>query len=289
MQHRSERTGLFIGKSGPKDPNPEIPRPLHKEIQVQELLEQRPHPGVAKRPLIVKERERLSIPHLNKIYSTLRDEGGWRYVIDNYATGSMTTAPEVVGEAPITVSVPATAGNITLFTGEGVINSIVVTTTGAAALNFQDGAGNIIAIVPGGSAAGFDLSGPFGFGTSLVAQKSATTPVVTVNYTPTFATGNALDILYQDLIGGQVIPLGEYPSNTPVNVINSDIIIPTPITDPSVTLVGNLLIKLDTTGEANTFNYQISFSGAYLLPDIRDDEMYARGGAQRENHHGALD
>lgn len=85
-------------------------------------------------------------------------------------------------EPEFEVSIPATAGAVTIYTGAGVLISVVCTTGGSAALSFQDAAGAIIASIPSTATVGqiFSLNVPFG--TSLVANKSTTTPVVTAAY-----------------------------------------------------------------------------------------------------------
>lgn len=78
-------------------------------------------------------------------------------------------------------NVPATAGNVTLFTGAGELLSAVVTAAGTTNLNFTDGAGNTIATVVQPGTVGQELQFNASFSTSLVAQKATTTPVVTVS------------------------------------------------------------------------------------------------------------
>ena len=89
-------------------------------------------------------------------------------------------------------SVPATIGSITLYTGPGELIEATVTATGSATLTFQDGAGNVIAEVTSAATVGQTIQFNAAFGTSLVANKSASTPAVTVTYTPlNTASGNA--------------------------------------------------------------------------------------------------
>ena len=273
---------------------------------------------------LVKPREDILHPNFNELYGALRVNGGWQYVVENYATGQTTltggatvaaavvlkNAPnwklnqwpganqfylcirsfsltsQNISTAPTEVSVPATAGNITLFTGPGTLQSIEVTTTGASALNFQDGAGNIIATIPGGSAAGFVLSGNFGFQTSLVAQKSATTPVVTASYTPQVA-GGAIDVLYQDINSGYIIPLGEFNNLQNSNEFNMNSLIPVPITDLQLQTIGQLLITLDANAVAGLVNWQIGVSAAYLIPQL-DPYTYRTKGSEHDRMHSSM-
>jgi hypothetical protein len=85
--------------------------------------------------------------------------------------------------------------------------------------------------------------------------------------TAVIATVEALDCLYQDTVGGQLVALGDFLNNNSINV-SPQVLIPTPITDPGVKTVGNLLVTLATGGTPAAYNYQIGFSYAYLLPEI---------------------
>ena len=78
-------------------------------------------------------------------------------------------------------AVPATAGSVTLVTGQGELLSAVVTAAGTANLTFQDAAGNIIAEVVQPGTIGQELPLNASFTTSLVANKTASTPAVTVS------------------------------------------------------------------------------------------------------------
>ena len=111
-------------------------------------------------------------------------------------------APALAG-VPVEVNVPATAGNITLFTGTGMLNSALVTAVGTTDLEFLDGAGNVIAEVP--STATLDQSFPINqaFNTSLVAVKATTTPIVTVTYTPTVSSAGTAAMIASFAIGSK--------------------------------------------------------------------------------------
>jgi len=78
-------------------------------------------------------------------------------------------------------AVPATAGAVTLVTGQGELLSAVVTAAGTTNLTFQDAAGNIIAEVVQPGTVGQELPLNASFTTSLVANKATTTPAVTVS------------------------------------------------------------------------------------------------------------
>ena len=311
--------GLFAGKH--KIAIPGIPAPEHKEDPEIEQLTH-PHPIQSKQPRLVKPKEDIRVPYYNHLYGSQRTDGGWQHIVDNYATGSSTLTAGAQVSVPVTLklmpnwkilqwpgatsfmlcirsfcataqaniitpietSVPATAGNVTIYTGPGTLETVTVTTTGASALNFQDGAGNIIATIPGGSVAGFTLNGQFGFQTSLVAQKSATTPVVTVEYTPS-VLGGCIDILYQDTIGGQIIPFGEYNDLQACNNLDINILIPTPITDTQVQTIGNLLFSLDTNGQSGNINWQLGVSAAYLIPQLHAYKIEEKAQEFDDRHH----
>jgi len=114
------------------------------------------------------------------LYSPYNTEAEWAIVS---ALGQGTfgfVAP--TGVVYANAAVPATAGNLTIFTGDGELLSATVTTAGTANLTFQDDGGNVIGTViqPGTVGQYVPLTG--GFSTSLVANKTASTPVVTVSY-----------------------------------------------------------------------------------------------------------
>lgn len=70
--------------------NPAISDPEPQEHPVTELLTQE-HPIIDRRPKLHKERQLYLHPHYNKLYGTLRTDGGWRYESINYAKGTLTT------------------------------------------------------------------------------------------------------------------------------------------------------------------------------------------------------
>lgn len=118
-----------------------------------------------------------------QLFSPYNTEAEWALIS---ATG-LGTFGFVAAGVPVEFSVPATAGSVTVFTGTGELISGYVSATGTTDLEFQDGAGNIIAEVP--STATLDQVFQFNaaFNVSLVANKATTTPVVTITYAPTNA------------------------------------------------------------------------------------------------------
>jgi hypothetical protein len=105
-------------------------------------------------------------------------------IISAVALGSFTVSTGSTPGAPTEVNVPASVGPTTLFSGAGILQSILVTATGAANLTFQDSSGNIIAEVLSTATVGQPILVNEAFNVSLVANNSATTPVVTVTYAP---------------------------------------------------------------------------------------------------------
>jgi hypothetical protein len=233
MQHRSERTGLFIGKSGPHDPNPEIPRPERKEIAVTEELVH-PHNLQHSRPKMIKPREEVIIPHFNHVYGTLRDSGGWRYVIDNYASGTVTDIAGAQATATVTLK---------------------------AVPNWR------LSQWPGGTNLYYCIR-QF----SIAAQQ----PALAV-------TAGLIDVYYQDLLSGYSIPLGDFLSNG-ASTNSLDTIIPIAVADPGLQTIGQLEFNLAGGATVTTLNWQIAFSGAYLLPNIEGNDLKLRGGPQHEAH-----
>lgn len=68
--------------------------------EVEQAVEQ-----VDKRVRMVKGKQFLAIPNLNRLYDTLGTPNGWRYSADSFATGSITT----VANATATVAINVTA------------------------------------------------------------------------------------------------------------------------------------------------------------------------------------
>lgn len=56
------------------------------------------------RPVMVKPREKILEPRFNRLYGTGRSKDDWRYFIDNYAKGTLTT----VANTPVTTTVTLT-------------------------------------------------------------------------------------------------------------------------------------------------------------------------------------
>ena len=262
--------------------------------------------------------EKHLVPKLNTLYDTLRTPNAWRYMADAAAKGTIATAVNSTVSVPVTllkqplirlsqwpnavsahlvvrffgiapqnpggasqeVQVPATAGNVTLFTGQGILVSAVVTTVGTTALTFTDGAGNIIGEVLASATLGQEISfGNAAFNTSLVAVKATTTPVVTVTFIPQPITPSLIECIFWDNASNPV-PLGELASTVGGNSVY-DHVIPTPFTDSQSSsspvglepsgaegpIVGLLQVTVPNVANASgTYNWSMSFSIAYLLP-----------------------
>ena len=226
---RDERTGLYIGR--PTARNPEIPKPLQKDHPV---TEEEVHIQHHAPPKMQKPREEIMIPHFNHLYGTLRDSGGWRYVIDNYASGTVT---DVAGAQATAAVVLKSQPNWRLSQWPGGTNLYYC-----------------------------------------IRQFSIATqqPALAV-------TAGLVDVYYQDLLTGFSIPLGDFLSNG--SATNSlDTIIPVPVSDPGATNIGILEFNLAGGATVTTLNWQIAFSGAYLLPQMEGFELALKGGPQHEAH-----
>jgi hypothetical protein len=93
--------------------------------------------------------------------------------------------------------------------------------------------------------------------------------------TATFATPGALDINFVDK-SGNLVPVGDFISNQSAN-IGFDTLLPVPITDPGEQNVGTLNVALNAGATVGTYNWQLGFSYAYLIP--------AAEGYKVEHHH----
>jgi hypothetical protein len=288
---------------------PNIPPPEPKEEVKEQLIHPVPHQDT--RPHMVRPAKEIHEPHFNELYDSLRTKQAWRYAADLSVHGSVTSnigsvvstaitlpqapnfllkqwpmgtqlylvirsfgiAPKLstVGIATET-SVPATASNLIIFTGPGMLLSGLVTATGTADLLFSDTAGgNTIGIVPLASTVGQIFSFNMPFNTSLIAHKTANTPVVTVGYSqssqgaPPFAPSfSSLEVSYIDT-GGNTTYLGEFRADVGGN-IGVDTLLTSPITDTGSINVGTLLVLVSGGFSNPTYQYSIGFSTAYLLP-----------------------
>lgn len=207
---------------------PFIPPPEEKEIPVHEYLLKKAE-FQDQRPLQVKHPQLIRHVDFNRMYGTQQTVDGWRYVVDNFAKGTLTTSAGATVSTTITFALTPT-WRLEQFPG-------------ATQLFFCIRQFALTAQAPG-----------------------------------TLTTVGALDIVFQDTVGGQQIPLGDVASNVSLN-LDLDRLIPTPITDPSNPTVGNLLVGLTAAATTGTYNWQLSFSGAYLLPNLRGysrEERYER-------------
>lgn len=87
-----------------------------------------------------------------------------------------------VRQAKFHVAVPATATALVVSATPGFVSGAVVTATGAANLTITDGNGDVLGVVPSTATVGqyFPMNMPAA--TSITANKSATTPAVTLAY-----------------------------------------------------------------------------------------------------------
>ena len=312
---RREPDGLFRGKV-PYQFRPGVPTPKPQANKVpEELLVTREHLPLDTRPRMHKPHEMVRVPNYNELYGFNSTIGGWRYTIDASVSGTITAvAGTTVSQAVVlaepqllrlsqwpgainaylvirqfgiitvngntqstNVNIPATAGALTVYTGSGTLLSAVVTAAGASNLTLQDGAGNIIGIVPSTSVVGAVINfANAGFATSLIANKSATTPVVTLFYSPTQLSTGASDVVFVDF-AGEDISLGEYGTNGGGNQ-NLTTLISTPISDPSMLTVGTLQVTTSANGLSGNMNWQLGFSYAYLVPQTIPFHLEDRNG-----------
>lgn len=212
---------LWYGKRGTIVPA--IPLPDKKEKPVVEELVEKPEPiDIAERETAkisgvdVKPLEYFYHPEYNILYGSLRTEGGWRYTIDNIATGTVTTIAAQTVASAVSLTIPP-------FTR--------------------------ISQWPGAVQA------------YLVIRHFCVAPS-----TASFATAGELEIQYVDSIGGFIVPMADIINNQSFNSLDNSILIPTPITDPSVKAVGTLNFALSSGATVGTYLWQMGFAYAYLLP-----------------------
>lgn len=197
---------------------PYIPHPAKKELPDSEELTRDPEGSkkdvrpVFKQDIIVRE------PRYNHLYGPTRVLDSWRYEINEYVSGTITTS----------ANAQATA-NVTL------------TNSPYLRLSRWPGARSVYTVL----------------------RVFALAPRATI------ATIGTLVCVYQDMIGGKSIPLGVFPSSSGGNDY-LETLISTPITDTDVEALGQIQVTLNGTSPTTaTYDWQIAFSFAYLLPELR--------------------
>lgn len=106
------------------------------------------------------------------------------------------------------------------------------------------------------------------------------------------ATVGSLSCVYQDATTGKSIPIGIFPSTAGGNDVLE--ILMGNITDPDNLTLGQLQVTLTgTSPTTGTYDWQIGFSAAYLLPELRGyDRPFneVRGELEKNEHphHGIL-
>lgn len=204
---------------------PKIPTPQPHEMPVVEQLTHADAP-THERQKMVKPFEVTPEARFNRLYGSLRVDGSWQNVVDNYAKGGITTIQSTLVQSSVTLALSNPETRLSRWPG---------------AVQMY-----------------------------LVLRSFSIAPT-----TASFAVLGSLDLYYQDLIGGQTIPLGSIVQNDEVNLQNCNILIPTPITDPGALAnpVGNIQATLSGAGTIGTYIWQIAFSYAYLLPAVKGYEI----------------
>jgi hypothetical protein len=227
---------------------PQIPRPEPKEKPVvEQLVHPEASPTTHARQKMVKPFEVTPEAKFNRLYGSLRTEGGWEHVVDNYAKGGITTVAAATVTANVTLAL--TNPETRLLRWPGAVQLYLCIRSFALGLS-----------------------------------------------TATLATLGSLDVYYQDLIGGQIIPLGSIQSNDEINLQNVNILIPTPVTDAGALAnpIGQLQVALSSGATVGTYVWQMGFSYAYLLPAIKGYEIQHiqelmdghYGPVEPHRHHG---
>jgi hypothetical protein len=174
-------------------------------------------------------------PRMNRLYGSLKSPDSWKYVIDNFAKGTLTTVA-----------------------GTSVSTTVTLAIAPHYLLSRWPGANQLY----------------------LCIRQFSIAP-----QTATFATAGNLDMEYDDVVGGQRIPLGNILNNSSYNNADMTYLIPTPITDPDNTLAGNLVVLLNAGATTGTYNWQMAFSAVYLIPELHGfDVMQSSPFVEVEDH-----
>ena len=196
---------------------PFIPRPQKKEEPVVEELVREPEGSKTDHRPALKQEYAIREARFNRLYGSDRVQNSWRWRIDEYATGTITSIANAQATATVTLA------NDPYWR-----------------LSRWPGARQLFLCLRS---------------FSLCPRVSLTT------------VGN-LACLYQDATTGRTIPLGVFPSTSGGN--DSSEILLSPITDPDNLTLGIIQVTLNgTSPSTGTYDYQIGFSAAYLLPELR--------------------
>lgn len=102
--------------------------------------------------------------------------------------------------------------------------------------------------------------------------------------TASFTTQGTISIVFYDQFGNPA-PLGVLANNA-FSSFTNDTIIPGPITDTGQQAnIGTLSFTLNSGATVGTYNWQIAFSAAYLLPAVKGYNVTHIGGKDDHLHH----
>lgn len=113
-------SNIFTGKYSPHV-SPDRPEAV-TEKELEEQLTQ-PARKQDKRLRLYKEREKVLSPDYNKMYGSDRTIGGWRYCIDDWATGTVTTIANTAVAASVALAIRP---NLRLSQWPGAVNAYMV-------------------------------------------------------------------------------------------------------------------------------------------------------------------
>jgi hypothetical protein len=106
--------------------------------------------------------------------------------------------------------------------------------------------------------------------------------------TAVFATQGAISVVFYDQFGNP-IPLGVLPNNN-FTTEGMHVIMPSPITDAGQQAnIGQLSFTLNTGATVGTYNWQMGFCAAYLLPAVKGYHMERIGFDEYTHKHHLRD
>jgi hypothetical protein len=91
----------------PKKDVPYVPRPQKREVADTELLVNTPKAHEETQPKLEKIPQYVKVPQYNDSYDSLGTKGGWRYVSDDFAQGTVTTVAGSAVTSAVSLSTPA--------------------------------------------------------------------------------------------------------------------------------------------------------------------------------------
>jgi hypothetical protein len=219
--------------------NPFIPRPKHKEEPVHEEEVKTPLETTHDRRSLMQQQVAIHEPRYNHLYGSDRVLDSWRFRIDEYVSGTLTTSA-----------------------GAQVTAAVTLANDPYWRLSRWPGARQLFLCL------------------RVFGLCPRTSP----------ATIGTLSCVFQDNFSAKAVPLGIFPSTAGGN--DDVVFLLSQIVDPDTLTLGQIQVTLNGSSPSTAvYDWQIGFSAAYLLPELRGYEKSyndVRGEIERVDHRHRL-